>query len=731
MNCKFTAVCVFCVLPLETSVPVLPGPVLDSSDSTADYDDSSDENRDRIIVGLQLPDSQRVEVLVHRTVGSSSEHEETGAPGNRREVMAESSIIFTDVQEVVDEDGYTTVVANVYARSCDRDLSSAAFKGEESDSSQDSDEEAYMHASHQNAKHSVTGNSRGHSASEKSNSPTTSKNPSQSDGKSKCAEVDSSFLDDSSRTVLLDTPGSRTVLPDTPGSRTVLPDAPGSRTVLPDTPGSGTVLPDTPGSGTVLPDTPGSRTVLPDTPGSGTVLPDAPGSRTVLPDSPDKAPEGCSDAQQSSSSKSHERKEVNETDDGLQQEKKAAEKESGIGKEKKASEKESGIGKEKKASEKETGVGKEKKAAEKESGIGKEKKASEKETGVGKEKKAAEKESGIGKEKKASEKETGVGKEKKAAEKETGVGKEKKAAEKESGIGKEKKAAEKESGLGKEKKASEKETGIGKEKKAAEKESGIGKEKKAAEKESGIGKEKKAAEKETGVGKEKKEKLCEHAWTSEKREKEAVTCTDRREKQSESGEKKEKRARDKDRESLTNRKPVDQRDTGLLSKENSNGCFGNIFSKKITVIQISGRRNTIPQSEAPKPGNACNVSNKSATWEKGHDNSTARKPKAKMDIRDVSHFNEKLPCQTSDPSVGSGPKTGVLLQDFVVISASGDFSSQDWGGGDSTSVSSSLSADEVGGFREEGAGERESSCCLSASDSFRGSNLSCDIVTYL
>ena len=533
----------FCVLPLETSVPVLPVPVLDSSDSTADYDDSSDENRDRIVVGLQLPDSQRVEVLVHRTVGSSSEHEEAGAPGNGREVMTESSIIFTDVQEVVDEDGYTTVVANVYARSCDRDLSSgAAFKGEESDSSEDSDEEAYMHASHQNAKRSVTGNSKGHSASEKSNSPTTSKNPSQSDSKNKCAEVANSFLDDSSRTVLADAPGSRTVLPDTPGSRTVLPD--------------------TPGSGTVLPDTPGSGTVLPDTPGSGTVLPDTPGSRTVLLDSPDKAPEGCSVAQQSSSSKSHERKEVNETDAGMHQ-------------------------------------------------------------------------------------------------------------------------------------------------------------------------EKKATEKEAGVGKEKKEKLCEHVWTSEKREKEAVTCTDRREKHSESGEKNEKRVRDKDRESLANRKPVDQRDTGLLSKENSNGCFGNIFSKKITVIQISGRRNTIPQSEAPKPGSVCNVSNKSATWEKGHDNSTTHKPKAKMDIRDVSHFNEKLPCQTSDPPVGLGPKTGVLLQDFVVISASGDFSSQDWGGGDSTSVSSSLSADEVGGFREEGAGERESSCCLSASDSFRGSNLSCDIVTYL
>ena len=617
MNYKFTAVCVFCVLPLETSVPVLPGPLLDSSDSTADYDDSSDENRDHIIVGLQLPDSQRVEVLVHRTVGSSSEHEETGAPGNGREVMAESSIIFTDVQEVVDEDGYTTVVANVYARSCDRDLSTAAFKGEESDSSQDSDEEAHMHASRQNARHSVTGNSKGHSASEKSNSPTTSENPSQSDGKSKCAEVANSFLDDS----------SRTVLPDTPGSRTVLPDAPGSRTVLPDTPGSGTVLPDTPGSKTVLPDTPGSKTVLPDTPGSKTVLPDTPGSETVLLDSPDKAPEGYLDAQQSSSSKSHERKEVNETDAGLHQEKKAT------------------------------------------------------------------------------EKETGVSKEKKATEKETGVGKEKKAVEKE--------------------------TGVGKEKKATEKETGIGKEKKAIEKETGVGKEKKATEKETGVGKEKKEKLCEHVWTSEKREKEAVTCTDRREKHSESGEKNEKRVRDKDRESLANRKPVDQRDTGLLSKENSNGCFGNIFSKKITVIQISGRRNTIPQSEAPKPGNVCNVSNKSATWEKGHDNSTTHKPKAKMDIRDASHFNEKLPCQTSDPSVGLGPKTGVLLQDFVVISASGDFSSQDWGGGDSTSVSSSLSADEVGGFREEGAGERESSCCLSASDSFRGSNLSCDIVTYL
>ena len=422
--------CVFCVILPETSVPVLPVPALDSSDSAAEYDDSSDENRDHIILGLQLPDSHRVEVLVHRTVGSSSEHEETGGTGEGKEVMTESSVILTDLQEVVGEDGYTTVVANVYAKSRAEDAPlGAALEGDGNGSLDDSDEEYGLQTGHENAENSATGKIKGHSMSEKGNLASASENQSQSEGKSKCAAVADSVHNDK--------------------------------------------------------------------------------CRTVLSDALSKAPGRDSDAERYSFSKSHETKEKKLKDADLHQ-------------------------------------------------------------------------------------------------------------------------------------------------------------------------EKKTHERGNVAGKEKKEKLSEPAWDNEKKEKEAVTCTERKEKQHESGEKNEKRVRDKDKQSLASHRPADQRDTGQLMKENSNGCFGNIFSKKITVIQISGRRNTVPQSEAPKPGNVCNVTSKSATWEKSNDNSSNHKSKTKMDIRDISHFNEKLPCQTSDTPVGFGPKTGVLLQDFVVISPPGDFSSQDW-----------------------------------------------------
>ena len=468
---------------------MLPGPALDSSDSTADYDDSSDENRDRIIVGLHLPDSQRVEVLVHRTVGSSIDHEEAGARGGGREVVTESSVILTDVHEVVGEDGYTTVVANVYAKSHPSDLAltAATLAEDDSDTSGDSDEEYYYRRAgrpNRDASTAAAGKSTGCSVSEKGDSATAAKE-SQRQSEGKESEAADSLRDDKGRTVL-----------------------------------------------------------------SG----NAPGTALKIE----------SNAPQNSSSKSHHAKERKEKVPALPQ-------------------------------------------------------------------------------------------------------------------------------------------------------------------------EKKASEKENVAGKEKKEKHSEHDGKNEKKEKEGVTSSERKEKHAESAEKHENRPRDKDQESSANRKPV--ADADQLSKESSNGCFGNIFSKKITVIQISGRRNTVPQSEVPKPGNVCNSTNKSATWEKsnGNSSSSALKPKNKMDIQDVSHFNEKLPRQAYESPVVTGPKTGVLLQDYVVISSPGDFTSQDCNGEDSASVSSSLSAGEGGGFRqeEEGARERRSSCCLSASDSFRGSNLSCDIVTYL
>lgn len=86
------------------------------SDSTVDWDDSSDENHDhmrQLVLGLRLPDSQRVEVLVHRPVGSNSDQEEQGATGGGE---GGEPIILTDVQEVTNEDGYTTFVTHIYAK---------------------------------------------------------------------------------------------------------------------------------------------------------------------------------------------------------------------------------------------------------------------------------------------------------------------------------------------------------------------------------------------------------------------------------------------------------------------------------------------------------------------------------------------------------------------------------------------------------------------------------------
>ncbi|XP_076456869.1 uncharacterized protein LOC143291121 isoform X2 [Babylonia areolata] len=144
----------------DISVPSLPlPPPLDSSDSMAD--DSSDEMRDRVMVGLELPDSQRVEVLVHQTVSSSSDQEEGGGAcgggggggttstttTTMKEVVTDSAVIVTDVQEVVNESGYTTVVTNVHAKSKDSVLHAPASAPEGADGS-DEEEEYYSDDGH-------------------------------------------------------------------------------------------------------------------------------------------------------------------------------------------------------------------------------------------------------------------------------------------------------------------------------------------------------------------------------------------------------------------------------------------------------------------------------------------------------------------------------------------------------------------------------------------------------
>ncbi|KAK7091292.1 hypothetical protein V1264_008996 [Littorina saxatilis] len=233
---------------------------------------------------------------------------------------------------------------------------------------------------------------------------------------------------------------------------------------------------------------------------------------------------------------------------------------------------------------------------------------------------------------------------------------------------------------------------------------------------------------------DQKETQAERSERNEKKQKDAMLPAEKKEKPAESGEKTEKKLRDKDKEAPSNRRPAEQREADVLNKENTNGCFGNIFSKKLTVIQIHGRRNTVLESEAQKPGS---VYYKSGTWEKSNEKGSNPKHTTTVDIRNTSHFNEKLPgekqsYQTSHTAVGNGYDKGLLLQDCVVLSPPGDFKSQNWEEADSLSLSSSLSEEEGGGEREEvGDVEEESGCCLSASDSFRGSTLSCDIVTYL
>ena len=222
--------------------------------------------------------------------------------------------------------------------------------------------------------------------------------------------------------------------------------------------------------------------------------------------------------------------------------------------------------------------------------------------------------------------------------------------------------------------------------------------------------------------KEQKEKLPENAEKCERKPVENVPCCDKRDQLSDCVEKSEKKGVEKD--PLGGRKCSDQKDADQLGKESTNGCFGNIFSKKIAVIQLTGKRNSDPQSESQKPVNAFYKS----SWDKGQEKRPTVKAKGGRDTGDIG--KDRQPSWPADCSVKTGMcEKGVLLQDFVVLSPPCDFSSQDLGEGDSLSMASSTSVDCLD-VKDDLTVEHGSSG-LSASNSFQGSNLSCDIVTYL
>ncbi|KAL8585697.1 hypothetical protein ACOMHN_022344 [Nucella lapillus] len=445
-------------------VPSFPIPALDSSDSMAD--DSSDEMRDRVVVGLELPDAQRVEVLVHQTISSSSDQEEGGggASADTREMVTESAVIITDVQEVMNEDGYTTVITNVYAKPRNPTThTSPATSSEDSDEERPSPDER--------------GSSSGSQKDERGSSVLKRSSTSKKEGR-KPGVMNEKKLEEE---------------------------------------------------------------------GDGCSV-----DRDRVSMSGVKMNECNNEDQQNLPPKHH-----------------------------------------------------------------------------------------------------------KTRDKETGPTQEKKPEE-----------------------------------------ANVAKEKKEK---SGENTEKKQTECESSAEKKDKEKASD-SW-ERKGEKDPCPC----------------------------KLPTDQKDIDELSKESTNGCFGNIFSKKISVIQIGNKRNAETPPDTQKPTNA---SYKSSTWEKSQEKPSHHKHKTSMDIQDLSCFKEKLSLEASD--IYAKPPVynkGVLLQDFVVLSPPGDFRSSEGvrGESDSLSLASASSVEDAGSGKEGGekGGEGSSCCCLSASDSFRGSNLSCDIVTYL
>ncbi|XP_071110560.1 uncharacterized protein [Haliotis cracherodii] len=125
------------VYRLNTDVPpVTPAEMMDESE------DGTQNNPEWVVLGVQLPDSRQVEVLVHRPINSNSDGEEqtyrtemtqSDEAGNENAV-----ITLTDVKEVTDEDGYTRVIAHVVSKMA-KDDNSAHEENDDSDSSVQTD----------------------------------------------------------------------------------------------------------------------------------------------------------------------------------------------------------------------------------------------------------------------------------------------------------------------------------------------------------------------------------------------------------------------------------------------------------------------------------------------------------------------------------------------------------------------------------------------------------------
>lgn len=116
--------------------PVTPAEMMDESE------DGTQNNPEWVVLGVQLPDSRQVEVLVHRPINSNSDGEEqtyrtemtqSDEAGNENAV-----ITLTDVKEVTDEDGYTRVIAHVVSKMA-KDDNSAHEENDDSDSSVQTD----------------------------------------------------------------------------------------------------------------------------------------------------------------------------------------------------------------------------------------------------------------------------------------------------------------------------------------------------------------------------------------------------------------------------------------------------------------------------------------------------------------------------------------------------------------------------------------------------------------
>lgn len=187
---------------------------------------------------------------------------------------------------------------------------------------------------------------------------------------------------------------------------------------------------------------------------------------------------------------------------------------------------------------------------------------------------------------------------------------------------------------------------------------------------------------------------------------------------------KDKKDKEKEKETSVDVENADQSSPSQLTKEDTNGCFGNIFAKKLTVLQLSNNNHS--SSDIPTNRQRVLWRHKSATWEKSSKNGNNHKH---VGTQDTCHVEEDL-CKSPLPSYHT---KGVLLQDCLDLMAPGCDHGSSITADESLSVSSlSLSLDDTNAHESMYSGkEQESESCLSRSCSFHGSTLSCDVVTYI